>query len=296
MLVPTRDEDISTFGRFFSAYLNNQTQSVTLFHNRTVADTANAVELTVSGLSIGADLPGIEAELIHSVEVVTFGIGFDPRPSDNVYASGRLRVLFGLPSNVNVSLLAKKTTIEFTMGFPGRPVFGRMNLHELPVQHDQLTNELMIDFQRQLLTIVDRNAFVNFTQTFTSGGLDNRVSFGIAGLASITGLFAIGTLDVDGIALNNTISLDGLGGLKDVHVNGISINGEENGAFQLSINTTIVNPGSTFVQLQSFILQLADHQSGTMLGRILVDVLTLEPGKNTMILHGFASSRHCANS
>jgi hypothetical protein len=146
--------------------------------------------------------------------------------------------------------------------------------------------------ESQMILSGTGQTYEKFAQTFILANEENSIGFSIVGSASINGSFALGPLNVNGVPVNNNVSLGGLGGLKDVHVHSISIDGEENDALQLSINVTIGNPGLTDVELQNFILQLADGHSKTLLGQVLVDILALKPGDNTMMLHGFVSIFH----
>ena len=112
------------------------------------------------------------------------------------------------------------------------------------------------------------------------------IHFRIVGFAAITGSFALGPLSIDGILVENNVSLVGLEGLNNVRVHGISVDGEVETALQLSINVTIDNPGVTDVQLQNFTLHMADGDSGTVLGQVPIDILSLQPGTNNITLNG----------
>ncbi|CAF2145612.1 unnamed protein product, partial [Rotaria magnacalcarata] len=78
LLAPLNEQALADVGKFFSSYLNGQTQSVKLFHESAIIDeTTTAIDLTISDLSMKADLNGIETQLIRRVEVLNFGIEFD---------------------------------------------------------------------------------------------------------------------------------------------------------------------------------------------------------------------------
>jgi hypothetical protein len=98
------DADVPALGRFFSAYLNNQTQAVKLFHDSSsILNNATAMDLTISGLSMRSNLDGIEAHLIRRIEVLNFGIDFDPIVVNKVYVTGQFQVAFQLPSNIQMT-------------------------------------------------------------------------------------------------------------------------------------------------------------------------------------------------
>ncbi|CAF1534499.1 unnamed protein product, partial [Rotaria sordida] len=114
----------------------------------------------------------------------------------------------------------------------------------------------------------------------------HSIDFRIGGVASITGSFAHDPLNTNRILVENNIPLVGLDGLNIVHVDGISVDGEEGTALRLSINATIENPGVTDVQLQNFSFYMAEGETGTILGQIPINVLDLQPGTNTVTLNG----------
>lgn len=257
LLASTHDEDLPVFGQIFSAHLNNRTQLVTFFHDRTTATNASAVELTVSGLSIEADLPGIETELIRRVEVLSFGIDFDPQPSENVH----------------MSFLALKTSIEFTMSFVHGLTCGRMNLRDLPVQHDQITNELVMNFQRGLLIVVDRDAFQEFAAQLV---LTENVSVGVKGLAAAVASVQIGDLTLTDLTGYNRFE-NGL-----LKINQIDITSAlSSTCLALEVQTQITNPSSVYIiQGGRLTLDLRHLLSNLSLGSVIIDPFFLESQEN----------------
>ncbi|CAF4325604.1 unnamed protein product, partial [Rotaria sordida] len=152
---------------------------------------------------------------------------------------------------------------------------------------DETTSTYETEFNDEYLILSNTGkTYEEFAQNFIKANDINRINFRIVGIASINGSFALGQLNVDGIVVNNDISLIGLAGLNNVRVHSISVNGEVDNALQLSINVTIGNPGVTDIKLENFTLTMADSDSNTVLGRVPIDVLSLQPGNNDMTLNG----------
>ncbi|CAF4093820.1 unnamed protein product [Rotaria sordida] len=162
LLAPLHETDLPVVGKFFSAYLNGQTQLVKLFHDRSFEQNAIPMDLTTSGLTMKANLEGIKANIIRQVDVLNFGIEFDSIDENKVYATGRLSVLFELPSNVHMTFKALTTSINFTMHFNDGPSMSQMILHDLPVEHNQITNELLMSFNKQELIVLNDASFEEF--------------------------------------------------------------------------------------------------------------------------------------
>ncbi len=94
-------------------------------------------------------------------------------------------------------------------------------------------------------------------------------------------------MNIDGIYIENNVNLVGLDGLNNVHVDGISVNGEDGNALRFSVNAIIENSGITSVQLQNFSLYMAEGDNGTILGHVPIDILAVQPGSNEISLNGF---------
>ena len=179
---------------------------VKLFHNVTQPGNATAMDLTVSGLTMQSNLSGVHAKLINNVTVLDFGIEFDPEDVNRVFVSGRLSVLFVLPSNVNMTFKALTTTIQFDILFDGGIRMARMNLTDLPVQHNQTTNVITIGFEKQELVVLNKTAFEEFAVNLV---LTSNVTMAIDGTTTAVAQTAIGNLTLIQIPVSDTVSLNG---------------------------------------------------------------------------------------
>jgi hypothetical protein len=163
---------------------------------------------------------------------------------------------------------------------------GLLSVLQVPVNKiDPITYQTKFD-NKYLMLDGTGTTYEKFAQDFINANETNHINFSVAGLASVAGSFALGPLNVSGIHVENSVSLVGLNGLSNVHVDGISVDGEEDDALRLSINVTINNTGITDVQLQNFSLYMADGATGTVLGHVPIDVLTVHQGVNKVFLHG----------
>ena len=275
------ENDLPIVGNFFSTYLNGQTQLVKLFHELSMAENATAVSLTVSGLSMKANLDGIETQLIQRVEVLSFGIEFDRTIINKVYITGELLVLFQLPSNVHMNYKALTTSINYTMRVNDGPVWGRMALHDISVEHNQITNELLMKFERQELIVVNETVFQEFAANLV---LTSNVSVTINGLAAAVAEVKIGNIPLINIPVTDTLNLvgyeqfdHGLLSIDEVDLTAALSSHE----LALGIKTIINNPSVVHILNGGRLsLNLCEFTTGISLGLIMLDPFYLEPQGN----------------
>ncbi|CAF2367300.1 unnamed protein product [Rotaria sp. Silwood2] len=287
LLAPLNENDLSVVGKFFSAYLNNQTQSVTLFHElSTNEENTTAMDLTISGLSMKSNLDGVETQLIQRVEVLSFGIEFDSIIANKVYITGQLSVLFQLPSNVHMTFKALTTSIDYVMSFNNGSNMGRMILYDIPVEHNQITNELLMTFDKQELIVLNETAFQEFAANLV---LTNNVSVMIEGLAAALAEVIIGNITLTNISVSDTLHLDGY----DRFDNGL-LNIDEvdltkalsSHELSLSVQTKINNPSAVYILNGGRLsLDLCELTSGISLGLVIIDPFYLETQGNSTILN-----------
>ena len=277
--------DLPVAGQFFSAYLNGQTQSVTLFHDPSALVNATGMDLTISGLAIKADLPGIKTQLIRQVELLDFGIAFGPTRANQVFVSGRLSVIFELPSNLLMTYKALAASITFTMRLTDGSSIGRMSLHDLPVKQNPITNELLMSFDRQNLEVLNETVFQNFAASLL---LTPNVSVVIDGLAVALAQLRIGNISLSNVPVTATIDLVGFDQFDDdrLSIDDIDITGSSSSkTLILYVKTRIINPSVVhIVDGGRLTLNLCEMASGISLGLVDIDPFYLEPqGSPTLI-------------
>jgi hypothetical protein len=285
LLAPLYERDLPVFGKFFSAYLNGQTQLVKLFHNQSSGENATALDLTISGLSMKANLDGIQTQLIRQIDVLNFGIEFDPNDVNKVYVTGRLSVLFELPSNVNMTLKALTLSIHFVMRFIDGPAMGRIILHDLPVQHNQTTNELLMSFEKQELLVLNTTAFEEFAAKLV---LTTNVSVIIEGLASALAQVLIGNITLTNIPVNDTLQLVGYNQFANglLRIDDIDLAGAiSSNALALQVKTEIINPSVVnIIYGGRLLLDLCDTLMERSFGLVNIDPFFLDPQGNATII------------
>ncbi|CAF1211633.1 unnamed protein product [Adineta ricciae] len=284
-LAPTNKSDLPVVGQFFSAYLNGQTQSVRLFHGPSIDQNASALDLTISNLSMKADLQGIRTKLIRQVNVLNFGIEFDATNVNRIYITGELSVLFELPSNIHMTFKILATSINFTMRFKDGPPLGRMSLYDLPVQHNQTTNEILANFTRQELVVLDKDSFEEFAANLV---LTNQVVVTIEGLTAALTSVQIGNLTLVDIPINDTLSLVGYSQFDNGHliIDNIDITGSiSSQALALHIKTQIINPSVVnIINGGRLTLDLCDIMNCTSFGTVNIEHFFLQPQQNPTFL------------
>jgi len=166
---------------------------------------------------------------------------------------------------------------------------GILNVDQCLVkQLDPITYQTQFYNKYLILTETGEN-YQKFSRSFLNANKIDPINFGIVGVARIVGSFALGPLNIDGIRVDNNVSLVGLDGFNNIRIDSISVDGEEGNTLRLTINATIENAGVTSVQLKNFSLYITEEESGTILGQIPIDILSLEAGINVITLNGFVS-------
>ncbi|CAF1458450.1 unnamed protein product [Rotaria sordida] len=285
LLAPLHETDLPVVGKFFSAYLNGQTQLVKLFHDRSFEQNAIPMDLTTSGLTMKANLEGIKANIIRQVDVLNFGIEFDSIDENKVYATGRLSVLFELPSNVHMTFKALTTSINFTMHFNDGPSMSQMILHDLPVEHNQITNELLMSFNKQELIVLNDASFEEFAANLV---LTSSVSVTIEGLAAALTNICIGNITLSDIPVHDTLHLVGYNQFNNelLNIDNIDLTGAlSSHELALRVKTKIINPSVVnIINGGRLSLDLCEVSSGISLGSVIIDPFYLEPqGSNTIL-------------
>ncbi|CAF3744286.1 unnamed protein product [Rotaria socialis] len=285
LLAPLYETDIPTIGKFFSAYLNGQTQPVRLFHGQNAVTNATAMDLTINRLSMKANLDGIQTKLIRQVNVLNFGIEFDPVNVNKVYITGRLSILFELPPNIHMTFKVLTTSINFTMRFNDEPNIGQMILNDISVEHNQFTNELLINFSRHELIILNDTSFQEFAANVV---LKTNASVTIEGLAAALVEVRIGNITLLNIPINDTIQLVGYNQFNNglLNINNIDLMGTlSSRILALHVQTTIVNPSVVnILNAGRLSLNLCDIINGASLGLVSIDPFYLQPQNNPTLL------------
>lgn len=234
-----------------------------------------------------ADLNGIHAKLIQQVDVLNFGIEFDVNNVNKVYVSGSLSVLFELPSNVHMTFKALTTSIDFIMRFSDGPPLGEIKLVDLPVQHNQTTNEILMSFEKQELIVLNSTVFEEFAANLV---LTTNVSVGIEGLASSLVQIRIGNITLTDIPVNNTLELVGYNQFDNglLKIDNIDIIGAVSPqAVALLVKTQITNPSVVnLIYGGRLSLDLCDISTGISLGSVNIDPFYLDPKGNDTIVIG----------
>jgi hypothetical protein len=238
----------------------------------------------MEGLSLAVQMPAFEEKLIPSLIFKSMSL-IPSTTEKKVTLSASITIKINSPLGQQSPLQIQTMAMRVRLFYDNSPV-GTLEVSQAPVQPFDVVT-FQSTFENKELLIADTGkAYERFAQDFIKANSTHPIKFSVVGVASITGAFALGPLAVDGIPVDNEVSLVGLEGLGDVRVHAIAVDGEKDNALQLAINVTIGNPGVTDVRLRDFTLLMADGESETVLGRVPIDVLDLQPGYNTMMLNG----------
>ena len=243
------------------------------------------MDLTISGLSMRSHLDGIETHLIRRIEVLNFGIDFDPIVVNKVYVTGTFQVGFGLPSNILMTFKVLTTTISLVVRFVDGAHIGQMNLHDMPVEHNQTTNEILMTFDKQELHVLNDAAFEQFAANLLQ---KSNVSVMIEGLTTAVVQTRIGNLTLSDIPMQDTIYLTGFDQFDNghLHIGQIDLVGARSlTQLVLRVKTIITNPSVVnIIEAGRFTLDLCDHSNSTSLGSVNIDPFHLDPKENETII------------
>lgn len=236
------------------------------------------------GLMLGVDMPPFDQDLIASLSFDSMAL--IPSTTDKtVIFSAQATITVNSPLGVDSPLDLQTIDMTVYLVYQGKDV-GLLNVLQAPVNRSNpITYHTEFRDKVLMLNGTGEN-YEKFAQDFLNANKTNPITFLIAGLTSVRGSFALGPLHADGIHVKNNVTLVGLSGLSDVHVDGIAVQGEEEAALRLAINVTIGNSGITDVQLKNFTLFMADAVNSTVLGHIPIDTLTVHPGSNNISFQG----------
>jgi hypothetical protein len=239
------------------------------------------------GLSLGVEMPSFNEQLIHSL--IFDSMSLVPSTTDRkVTLTSSITIQINSPLGTQSPFVIKTMDMSVFLLYENDSV-GMLNVFQAPVtQVNATTYQSQFD-NKSLILSATGAAYEKFAQNFINANKTHPIHFRIVGVASIVGSFALGPLNIEGILVSNNVSLVGLDGLSNVHVDGISVDGEQGDALKLTINATIENSGVTDIELKKFTLHLADGGNGTILGQVPIQVLAVKPGSNDVILNGLVS-------
>lgn len=236
------------------------------------------------GLLLGVEMPPYTEQLITSLSFNSMSL-IPSTKNKTVMLSASITITINSPLGLQSPLNIQTIDMTVSLVYENNSV-GLISVLQVPVTRiDPITYQTKFD-NKYLMLDGTGATYEKFAQDFINANETNLIHFRVAGLASVAGSFALGPLDVSGVHVENSVSLVGLNGLSNVHVDSISVDGEEGNALRLSINVTINNTGITDVQLQNFSLYMADGKTGTILGHVPIDVLAVRQGTNKVFLNG----------
>ena len=243
------------------------------------------MDLTISGLSMRSHLDGIEARLIRRIEVLNFGIDFDATVVNKVYVTGKFQVAFQLPSNIQMTFKALTTTVSLIVRLVDGANIGEMNLYDMPVEHNQTTNEILMTFEKQELHVLNDTAFEQFAANLLQ---KSNVSVMIEGLITAVVQTRIGNLTLADIPMQDTIYLTGFDQFDHgrLRIGQIDLVGARSATqLVLRVKTIITNPSVVnIIEAGRFTLDLCDLSSTVSVGLVNIDPFHLEPQENITVI------------
>lgn len=282
-LQATSTESFNALSAVIQNYLTGQISQVEALAGAN-ATSYPLIAAGLIGLSLNVHMPPFNEQLITSLMFTSMSL--IPSTNDKkVSLAASITIEINSPLGKKSPLHIKTMDMNVFLLYEGDSV-GMLNVSQVPVKQLNATT-YESHFDNKYLSLTDTGAtYEKFARNFISANTTNPIIFQIFGAASIVGSFALGPLNVEEILVDNNVSLVGLDRFGNLYVNGISIDGEQENFLKLSINAIIDNPGITSVTLRNFTLHIAEGENGTILGQVPIDTLALQPGNNTISLHG----------
>jgi hypothetical protein len=239
----------------------------------------------LQGLTLSVPLPAYNESLIQSLSFETLSLTPSTKRK-TIQMSALIRLTINSPLGERSPLEIHQMNLTATLVYRNESI-GLLNVSQAAVQSLSNSTYRVIVNETSLILSGDGSAYQRFATDFLTADRSTPIGLNVVGLGSVNAVFALGPIDVQGVAVANEVTLVGLAGFRNVSVTGISIDGEERSQLLTSINVTIVNPGITQIELLDVVLDMSDTINGTRLGFVPVSQLLLEPGENFLSLQGF---------
>lgn len=260
-------------------------QQVTLVPQEKSNSEATALDLTIKTLEMKADLDGINATLIKKVDLLDFEIDFNSLNESTLFVSGRLLVLFELPSNIRMNFTVLETTIDSRLRSQNQSIIGQMKFDHLFVEHDQSTNEILVEFKRTELLVLDRQAFQDFAADLL---LRPNVSISIDGKTIARARTPIGDIDLADIPVRDQLDLIGYNrfGGGNLKINQIDIKRSlSSDELELQVLTEIRISSVVHIFYGGLLtLSLYETTNQINLGQVIIDPFYIDQQNKTTIL------------
>lgn len=232
----------------------------------------------MSGLTINANVYGIKTVIIQQLNIISFNIEFDSSNVNTVYASGYFSFSIQLPSNVHMTYNVLSTNIDYKICLSGSSNMGQVTLNNIPVQHNQTTNQLFVSFNRTQLIVLNNAAFQDFAANLIQM---NNISVTITGSATALIKIQIGNITLSDIPINDTVSLfgynqfaNGLLNIDEIDITGASSSNTLSLTAQVRLNNpSVIN----ILYAGRLTLNLWQFTNGSSLGSVVINPFYLEP-------------------
>ncbi|RKP08371.1 hypothetical protein THASP1DRAFT_23623 [Thamnocephalis sphaerospora] len=283
MVPQPRSEDMAIVNKMFGAYMTGKSSDMSVIG---VAVRPNATAKPIpwlqagfEGLTLKVTLDSKEkGDLIQSLELGSMDMRFTEQtawsPSTsapNVVA--RFRMPFGFPMEM------KQVAQEITV-YDGGNGIARLSVPLSPAKGSSASGQMST-----ALTNVPMNVVPGQNAQFSRFLRDVTVSASKAvtmrGTVSVVAGSAIGDIKLDGVKLDQPVTLQGLRGLSTgpVIMSDVRVTGGTSTALIISLTTTLTNPSNLALSTGTVYFQIAT--GGQVVGRAEMANMQLKPGVNT---------------
>jgi len=273
-IISPSQQDISITQTLFSQYLTGL-PSVIQAKASSPASNIPAVSQGLSGLVLTTTLEGSTDQLI---DVITFNSMYLKPIDDNTAVLRAVAVVQIIsPLGPNGKLIAKQMSLSVELG-DGKVVFGKITSPATVISSTNSLIQVEIDGTVEITNAVEFGNFINgFVQNPTAG-------LRIQGTADATVETSIGLIQVNGIKVDETVTLEGLEGLKQVNL--VSFDLKSSTLTQILMNLVVSIDNPSFATLLIPDLTFDIYYQNTKMGYSTGYNVLIKPGMNNIQLSG----------
>ncbi|KAJ3416248.1 hypothetical protein HDV05_002538 [Chytridiales sp. JEL 0842] len=172
---------------------------------------------------------------------------------------------------------------DLTFSDPSSKVaFATLKTPMLPASANQRAGTLVTSFKDMEMAVIPgaESTFSSFLRTLTVG---EGYTAAISGLVNSQADTAAGRVTISNVSLSDSLQFSGLRGLNQVSINSVSVKSGDADAIYLEIGTTINNPSTMTLNMNTDVSMDLLSSDGHKLGTVTLPNLSLRPGQNNVL-------------
>ncbi|KAI8054134.1 hypothetical protein BDF22DRAFT_457578 [Syncephalis plumigaleata] len=284
MIPQARSEDLAVVGTMFSDYMNGRSSDMKVV-GVAVRPTADSKPISwlqagFNGLTLNVKLDSKEdGRLIQSLDLGPLEMKFSPAnawapvtSAPNVVAG--FKMPFGFP-------LEMKQVEQDITAYDNGVAMATMKVPMSKASGTSASGQIVTAISNIPMEVIS-SQHARFSQFVHDLTLGTGKSMTMRGTVSSIAGTAIGDVRIDGIKLDQRISIQGLQGLKTAPVvaSNVRLVGGTPQALEIRMDSTMTNPSDLSMSIGDLTLEI--YSSGEKLGNAIIRDVHLKPGVNTL--------------